>query len=653
MSNIKVLKAKKVVIDGSIRSATILIRDKIIYDILPYETEVKDEWVKILDDALSVNEEIVVMGGLVDSHVHVNEPGRTEWEGFVTATSAAAAGGVTTIIDMPLNSSPVTTSFEHLQTKIASMPGKLKVDVGLLGGIIPENAKEIKKMVLEGGVVGFKSFLVHSGIDEFPSVDRVDIQKAMNEMKELKELNKDVVMMFHAEVPEPIDEACKLLKDADPRLYNTFLQSRPRASENQAIDLVIDMSKQNQVRTHIVHLSSSDAIQSLRKAIDEDKVPISAETTFHYLYFVSEQVPDGNTLYKCCPPVREQENKHLLWDAVQNGPIDIIVSDHSPCTVDLKLLEEGDFMKAWGGIASLQLGLSIIWTEAKKLGIPLTKLSEWMSDAPARLVNLNDRKGSIKIGRDADFVIWNPEEKFVVDQEKMYIKNRHSPYHGFELHGKIMQTILGGNCIYNGETNTMTNTDFTGQHLVPTSIQTSLTYPKPQLPSIYFLNTLPIEAFFQCLSLLFEAAPPLADKLYQLRPFTSYMHIIESANTIIESLSEAEKLVVINSHPRIGLSPNEIKKQSIISYREQGYENPAINLEEEELLNVLSQLKTLNDAYEQKFGFLFIVFVNGRSKADLIPVFESRIKNDNKLEELNLGLSELIAIAKSRLSKLI
>ncbi|KAK5575576.1 hypothetical protein RB653_006709 [Dictyostelium firmibasis] len=458
---IKIIRGKNIIYNGDIKPLSIIIRNGKTIGIKDYFynfKKLKENYEFIYDDFKSGNKGMVIMGGLVDSHVHVNEPGRTEWEGFESATSAAAAGGVTTIVDMPLNSSPVTTNFKNLQDKIESMKGKLRVDVGLLGGIIPGNSNEIKKMVLQGGVLGFKSFLLPSGIDEFPSVNETDIQEAMNQMKSLKiEHDKsDVIMMFHAEVEDPIKEATDRLQreNADPKLYETYLESRPKIAENIAINKIIEITKLNKiVSTHIVHLSSSEAIKQIRDAMDEG-VPISAETTYNYLYLNSESVPYGNTLFKSAPPVREQQNQDLLWDAMINGTIKLIVSDHSPCTIDLKQLKAdnqsiGDFLKAWGGISSLELGLPIIWTQCKNRGIPIYHLSQWLSDGPSKLVGLNDRKGSIEIGRDADFVIFNPNESFIVDEKKLLLKNKFSAYNGQQLFGVVYKTILRGNTIFN------------------------------------------------------------------------------------------------------------------------------------------------------------------------------------------------------------
>eukprot|EP01133_Synstelium_polycarpum_P012060 gene12060-14111_t len=633
-NNMGAIRARRAIIQGQERPAVVVFDNGVVIDVLPYDAQLPCDLIRDCPD----NE--VLMGGLVDSHVHVNEPGREEWEGFATATSAAAAGGVTTIVDMPLNSSPVTTSHDNLLAKIEAMAGKCRVDVGLLGGIVPGNADQIERMVLEGGVVGFKSFLVHSGIDDFPAVSRSDVDIAMKVMRGLKDRNgSDVVMMFHAEVAEPIDAAVAAQPhDADPKEYSTFLASRPKASENQAIDLVIDLTRENGVRSHIVHLSSAEAVPALRDAMASG-CDITAETTFHYLYFVAEHVPAKNTLYKCCPPIRESINRDALWQAVQEGIVNILISDHSPCTIPLKLLEDGDFMKAWGGISSMQLGLSIVWTEARKRGIPYTKLAEWMCDAPARLVNLNDRKGSIAVGRDADFVIWDPESQFVVDQATMFVKNRASPYHGFTLHGRVLQTILRGNIIYSHDQGHTPGT-YIGQRLVPTSVHTSPSYPEPYLPPVERLNTLDDAQFISVVHLLFETAKPLESGLLAGRPYTSYESLVETAQSIIDKANEQDKLDIINAHPRIGGHVSTLSSQSLI---EQGSEQDQV---------VLDQLATFNQEYHNKYNFNFVVHVQGRPKSDILPILKARLHNSDAATELATGLSEMIAIAQSRLVKL-
>ncbi|CAF0926739.1 unnamed protein product [Didymodactylos carnosus] len=457
-----IVRGQRVLVDDQLKPAAVHVKDGKTCKITDYD-DVPDG-IQVIDA-----ENNVLMGGLVDSHVHVNEPGRTEWEGFYTATRAACAGGVTTVIDMPLNSSPVTTSLAALEAKINILPGKLFVDVGLLGGIIPGNLNEIEPMIEQGGVVGFKSFMIHSGIDDFPHVNENDVRSAMEIMQNLKKRNgRDVVMMFHAELSEPVDRATSELKsnNEDSGDYKTFLKSRPREAENSAIALVIKLVKEYDVHVHIVHLSSSDALTMIQQA-QQDGIQITCETTFHYLCLDAEHVPHGNTLFKCCPPIRETDNKEKLWQGLKSDIITMIVSDHSPCTYDLK---KGDFMSAWGGISSLELGLSIIWTQARQRQIPLIQLVKWMSDNTSALVHLQQQKGQIKIGRDADFVIWDPDFQFTVDQEKLQIKNKCTPYHGQQLYGKILTTVLRGQIIYKYDINSDQGSFVdkpTGQRLIP------------------------------------------------------------------------------------------------------------------------------------------------------------------------------------------
>ena len=387
--------------------------------------------------------ELVVMPGNVDAHVHVNEPGRTEWEGYETATRAAAVGGVTTIVDMPLNSIPPTTTVAGFDEKLAAAEGKCTVDVAFWGGVVPGNVAELEPLV-ERGVRGFKCFLIHSGVDEFPHVTESDLRIAMPEIARL-----DSVLLVHAEVAGPIDAAATSLLCSDPRAYETFLHSRPREAENEAIAMMIRTARETACRVHIVHLSSSDALPMLRAAKDEG-LPITAETCPHYLTFASEEIADGATHFKCCPPVRERENRELLWEAVADGTIDMIVSDHSPCTPALKLQESGDFMDAWGGIAALQFGLPVMWTDLRERGFGLNDLSRLMSAVPARLAGLDQRKGRLAAGYDADIVIWDPEKEFEVVSEMIEHRHKLTPYSGMKLFGKVESAYLRGRLVFNG-----------------------------------------------------------------------------------------------------------------------------------------------------------------------------------------------------------
>ena len=383
---------------------------------------------------------LVIMAGLVDSHVHVNEPGRTEWEGFVSATRAAAAGGITTIVDMPLNSIPATTSVEALMTKAEAMEGKCAVDVGLWGGAVPGNAGVLGDMVGHGAL-GFKCFLVDSGVAEFGHLSAKGLDAALGALRDA-----NAPLLVHAELADPIEEARATLDD-DVRKYSRYLASRPAAAEDEAIALLYRTCQRQRTRAHVVHLSSSSALALIRQARDE-KVPLTAETTPHYLHLDAERIPDGATEFKCAPPIREHANRERLWIGVREEMIQAIVSDHSPCTPELKRREEGDFEKAWGGIASLQLTLPIVWSEARSRGIGWRDISALMSAGPARLAGLDSRKGSLAPGLDADLVVWAPEESFRVDPRSLEHRNKITPYSGEQLFGVIKATYLRGQRIY-------------------------------------------------------------------------------------------------------------------------------------------------------------------------------------------------------------
>jgi len=386
--------------------------------------------------------ESVVMPGLVDTHVHINEPGRTDWEGFSTATRAAAAGGVTTLVEMPLNSIPATTTAAAYREKLAAAAGKLWVDIGLWGGIVPGNIVELRQL-WDAGVFGFKCFLVPSGVAEFAHVGKADLVSALPELVAL-----GAPLLVHAELSGPIEEAvAKLPKSASARAYATWLASRPRAAENEAIALLVQLVREFKAKIHIVHLSSSDALPDLRKA-KSGGLAISVETCPHYLTFSAEDIADGATEFKCAPPVRERENSELLWAALADGAIDLIATDHSPCPPAMKLKDEGDFLRAWGGISSLQLGLPAVWTEAQRRGYAVSRVSGWMCAAPARLAGLEKRKGSIAVGCDADLVIWNPEAKFRVDPAQLQHRHKLTPYAGRELAGMVETTFLRGRKIF-------------------------------------------------------------------------------------------------------------------------------------------------------------------------------------------------------------
>ena len=431
-----VIRARRVATPDAIIPASIHLSDGKITALGSFDGEVPSGY-----GLFEANENSLVMPGLVDTHVHINEPGRTAWEGFVTATRAAAAGGVTTLVDMPLNNIPATTTLEAFKIKLEAARGKLYVDTAFWGGVVPGNTRELAPMY-EAGVVGFKCFLVHSGVDEFPNVTESDLREAMPELARLGAL-----LIVHAELPGPIDKAQHAVQEKSAKDYETFLRSRPRAAEDLAVALMIRLCRETGARVHIVHHSSADALPMLEEARAEG-LPLTVETCPHYLHFTSEDVPAGATEYKCCPPVRERENREQLWRALADGTIDMVVSDHSPCPPEMKRRETGSFVDAWGGISSLQLRLPVMWTEAQKRGYSIEHLMKWLSSEPARLVRLQERKGAIKVGHDADLVIWNTDERFTVEPSIIEHRHKLTPYNGKVLSGVVEQTFLRGEKIF-------------------------------------------------------------------------------------------------------------------------------------------------------------------------------------------------------------
>ena len=387
--------------------------------------------------------ELAILPGIVDTHVHLNEPGRTEWEGFATATRAAAAAGTTTLVDMPLNSIPPTTTREALAVKRAAARGQCAVDVGFWGGVVPGNLGELAGMVVDG-VRGFKCFLIDSGAPEFGWVGEADLGPAMGALAGL-----GVPLLVHAEVAGPIDAMTAALIGADPRAYMTWLASRPPAAEEEAVALVARLCAATRARTHIVHHSAASALP-LIVAARQGGAPLTAETCPHYLHFVSERIPDGATAFKCAPPIREAANRDALWQALADGTLDMVASDHSPCSPSLKALETGDFVAAWGGVAGLQLALPVTWSEARRRGHGLVDIARWMAAAPARLAGLSARKGEIAGGRDADLVVFDPDTAFVVNAARLHQRHPLTPYAGRTLRGVVHGTWLRGRCVYDG-----------------------------------------------------------------------------------------------------------------------------------------------------------------------------------------------------------
>ncbi len=383
--------------------------------------------------------DLVLLPGLVDSHVHINEPGRTEWEGFATATQAAAAGGVTTLVDMPLNCVPETIDVPALEAKRAAAQGKAWVDWAAWGGVVPGNAESIESLA-HAGVPGFKCFLIHSGIDGFAWVDETELRAALEKLR-----GTGLPLLAHAEVAGPIGAATQALDrmSADWRKYSTYLRSRPDGAEIEAIELLIHLAEEFQTPIHIVHLSSAEALPLLRDA-RERGVPVTVETCAHYLWFDAAEIPDGATQYKCAPPIRDAGNREALWNALNEGLIEMVITDHSPCPPEMKRREEGRWDRAWGGIASLGLALPVLWTGMKQRDIALERIGEWMAAAPARLAGMSGRKGVIAVGADADFAVFDPDARWTVAPSDLHFRHKISPYLGAELQGRVRETWLRG-----------------------------------------------------------------------------------------------------------------------------------------------------------------------------------------------------------------
>ena len=416
------IRSRRMVLPGGVTEAAVFVRDRRIAAIGGYDLRVDADRTVDLGD-------LPLLPGLVDSHVHVNEPGRTEWEGFATATRAALAGGVTTICDMPLNSSPVTTTVNALRTKIAAAAGQCAVDVAFWGGAVPGNLSEFAGL-LDAGVVGFKCFLIDSGIPDFPPLSREEFRSAMRALAE-----PGAPMVVHAEDPSQVTTP------SGPS-YDAFVASRPPVAERRAIETVISAAAFSGGRAHIVHLAAGEcaALISSAKAAG---IALSAETCPHYLFFAAEEVAPGHTEFKCCPPVRYAVNREALWRALGDGAIDAVVSDHSPCTPSLKGLPDGDFRTAWGGISSLQLGLSVVWSVARRRGFSLADVSRWMSVFPASLAGL-PTKGRIAVGCDADLVAFDPDASWEVRAAELLHKQPVTPYDGRTLTGRVTRVWLGG-----------------------------------------------------------------------------------------------------------------------------------------------------------------------------------------------------------------
>jgi len=430
-------RSQRVLTPEGIRPATIVVEGEQIASVRAWSDVPADA-------ALNDYDDLVLMPGLVDTHVHINEPGRTDWEGFETATQAAAAGGVTTLVDMPLNCVPETIDVEALEAKRAAAHGKTWVDWAAWGGVVRGNANSLPGLV-DAGVPGFKCFMIHSGIDGFAWVDENDLRLALEKLR-----GTGLPLLVHAEVAGPIEQATQAIgaEPASWRRYMTYMASRPNLAESDAIRLLIELAEEFQTPIHIVHLSSAGAALMLLESARRQGLPITVETCAHYLCFAAEEIPDGATELKCAPPIRNAENRERLLRALEDGHIDMITTDHSPCPPAMKCRDEGRFDKAWGGIASLGLALPAVWKVMHGRGVKLESMANWMCSAPARLASLDGLKGALVEGADADIIVFDDAVEWTIGESDLHFRHKLSPYVGLAARGRVRETWLRGEMVF-------------------------------------------------------------------------------------------------------------------------------------------------------------------------------------------------------------
>lgn len=613
------IRSSRVVTPTGERSAAIIIDNGMIVGVTSHH-ELPDD-LDVIDCGDSV-----ISPGVVDAHVHINEPGRADWEGFETATAAAAAGGVTTLIDMPLNSSPVTTTLAALEEKRTAAEGKCRVDVGFYGGVVPGNEGDLQQLI-DSGVFGLKAFMCDSGLDEFPASGEAELRSALATLK-----MSGVPLLVHAEIigdaPEPKNE----------RSFKEFLLSRPAQFEVDAIELVTNLCKEFATPVHIVHLATKQALQ-LIGAAKKDGLPLTVETCPHYLHFCSNEIEDGATSFKCTPPIRDNVNRDELVAAVENGLIETIGSDHSPCPPDMKQLDTGNLSKAWGGIASLQLTLSVMSTLARQQNWSLALLSERLSQRPAEIFGLGGSKGRIENGYDADLVVWNPESKFTVYGKELHHRHHVTPYEGRELYGVVNQTFVRGNLVYDSNRNQ-------DERLVGDPCGALLTR-KPNIGIASALNCRSDDGKFALLESCC-ASKTWIERMIENKPCSDDEEVISRAKESWNDVSEGDLMEAFSAHPRIGDVDTLRAKYANTKALASGEQSGVDSADEA----VLQRLAAANDEYFDKFGFIFIVCATGKTANEMLDLLEARLKNDRDTELKNAA-AEQLKITIIRLRKLI